>query len=455
LELNVDKDAYSLENRSSYTVMPAIQYMKHGGTLEGLKQQNSLILEMDRLQRGDKAEVREFTMRLAEGFTQQRTELGKILAPLVEELRQNPPYTESPETFRILWEFFKRPQVRKALADAPIGAEDIAFLSIDPVGSLIRRPVLNHILGLRLEKEMVANTPGEQTIKEAMVAHLISSSWSRFEQENRGKLLGLGLGPDVERALTRTNDQLEKIISPDLSYGAGIVQRTAEISQEIFHSLHRPLEFLYRKAGDCMGAQDNVFFTDPDHAIAVHVDAVISVLSFASKTNRPLPPFDKETKMMVVEDNPDHQKWTRLLGLAKNSSWFCPNPNDPNENPELRPEEAKGAYRTAERSLSVISAKYDATGELPDVVFTDIELDRPGGKPGMNGLEFVKRLTDFAQSKGKRIHVVMVYSSNMTKYQGEVEKLGSLVDHSFNKSQISASKLVEIIGVINDKMAHP
>jgi CheY-like chemotaxis protein len=154
-----------------------------------------------------------------------------------------------------------------------------------------------------------------------------------------------------------------------------------------------------------------------------------------------LPPFAREVYFMLVEDNPFHFAWAESLEGCENLKRYIPPESMQSLDDVTRREESKGYYKSAERAFEVIEGSLNP----PDVILADIEL------PGMDGIEFARKLYERETAAGRKPIIVAIYSSNVFPYEKELEKLkaeGIIVD-AWHKSNFNIKQLVD---TVNEKL---
>ena len=84
---------------------------------------------------------------------------------------------ESLEAFDIIHPFFQKNPFPK---DLKLSDEDVIYLACNPIGNLIRRPVVQQYFAHQLEGQINAVSEPETKLKDAVVAYFHAESWSRF-----------------------------------------------------------------------------------------------------------------------------------------------------------------------------------------------------------------------------------------------------------------------------------
>jgi hypothetical protein len=142
------------------------------------------------------------------------------------------------------------------------------------------------------------------------------------------------------------------------------------------------------------------------------------------------------------------------LDTVKGLTKFSPHPSDLNQDPEILRQEAEGCFLTAKRAFEAIKRKVELGEKPPTVILTDIELEAPGEEQGMNGLKFVRQVSEWAKAKGLDIKVFMVYSSNPGPYMREVEELerAGVITRAFDKKTLNTETLKQMVEAINGRL---
>ncbi len=135
----------------------------------------------------------------------------------------------------------------------------------------------------------------------------------------------------------------------------------------------------------------------------------------------------------VLHDLPPRNTWTELKGADKTAfeSLFMGNDRD---------SESFGLFNNSDNAITEVLQ----TGRWPDVWLIDIEQEN-----SMNGIQLARYLREVALFEGRQ-PILVIYSSNISKYQAELDQMveDGIIDFYFDKS--SWEKADEIVGRLDE-----
>ena len=391
-----------------------------------------------------------------------KNQLGGVIKSLVGRLKELPEerQTESLETFRIIWEFFKDEKNQRALAGVNLEYRDILFLTADKVGNLIRKAVTRYHYAGKIDAAVEVQNEVEQETKDLLLKDVRANSWSKF-YKIRGMKQEItdALGEAVVKETSRWDKEFEKQVEKSGSFGSGMVIVASDIGNRMYGLLGEPLNIVYITERDCAKEErrDSIFFADPAHGIGVHTDMGLghaSTVLMKAGFHKSLPPLLRPCTFMLVEDNELQQKWVQFLKKAENISMYAPPEDMVSRELDTRRWESLGCYTTARRALEVISGRLRKKQCPPDIILCDIELEGEGEIEGMNGLKFVEKVYQMEKAAGRDPMILMIYSSNPTKYQEEVRKLEQrgIIIGGWSKLKLNHLTMTEMIDAINTEL---
>lgn len=338
------------------------------------------------------------------------------------------------------------------LAGIELTTSDILYLMGNPVGNIIRRPVIAaHFVALAKKEvkmpeasgisELVYETISKFGFSKFINSEVVDAIKAQGEKENvwidleaQDRKINLAIGENLAIA--------ERFFL-DLEDLAIKYTQVGDKAEEIFS------QAMHRQDSLPANEREHLFYSDPGHIF--NVFEIVRVLKY--KTDKNLDKLISEVKLprpvtlMCLEDNLVYKLYISKLTACADIKPFAPPTASDSEQYELaRTNEGfdqlyYGIYSSAESALSVFK-KQLAKGVTPDLAIVDIEL----GDDKMNGLQFVREAQRLALEAGKKIHFVFVTSSNMSFYRGEVAELrqSGLIEGAYRKSEFS------LLGFLND-----
>lgn len=371
-----------------------------------------------------------------------KTRFGRFIKPLVEQLTALPPgkQKENMQTLELVYGFVKGRE--KDLAGIGFSREDSLFLVTDPVGALIRRPVVHTHFAQGMEEQLTATEPDERKLKAVFVKGLRANAWSRFVADEagiRGRIKAKYPSEEVFVDYMENASRFEELMTECPVYAYGMVRQAVDAAIGFYNRYAKPIEADYFR--DKEGPNPPVFLTDPGHAFGVKADlnlydAYADHLRMHDYMSVGDLKLVGEASFMLVEDNPPHTTWAKLLGDVKKLSFFKPAEGFESADERTRAYEARGVYSSAERALEVM----DSNGVVPNVVLSDIELGS-----GMNGIDLVRKLHE----EHPDAIILMVYSSNPGAYDLKSLRDEGVICGAWDKKEFKPHHMIE---TINEEM---
>ncbi|MFC2162940.1 response regulator transcription factor [Candidatus Altiarchaeota archaeon] len=370
-----------------------------------------------------------------------KTEFGRFIRPVVEKLAAlgDAGEKESMQTLDIVYKAIKGRE--KELSQIEFTREDSLFMVTDKIGNLLRRPVIHTHFAQKMEDELTAVEPDEKALKSVFIKGLRANAWSRFVAEEAGiqdQIKAKYPDEEVFVDFMENAKGFEEATAKVPVYSYGMVREAVGHAGEFYAKYAKPLEAEYDAEREQAGQDKDkrAFLTDPGHAYGVKADLnlydVYSDLSTHDYTMISRMELVREASFMLVEDNPTHTLWTRLLGKVGNLSYYKPPAGSESKAESARAYEDRGVYSNAERALEVM----DAAGKPPDVLLSDIELGS-----GMNGIELVRKL----HKERPDAIILMVYSSNPGAYDLESLKKEGVISGAWDKKNFKPHDMIKTI----------
>ncbi len=383
----------------------------------------------------------------------ERSQFGKLVAPIYHELSGLPTSPgkspdSDPNWLKAAFGPLRRFTRKHSFRDVDFTTQDIMFASSDEIGAVLRRPILHRWASERFSEQLKQYSNDlsvtDQKYMQYACKLIENQGYSRFfdgEDIARATLSQPGgrsvyIGP-------KAWPTLRKLAASLSSAGIGLAEKAeAEVRKDCLH-------FARRAQREWMKAYrlGRRLITDPGHLFNVW-QAFVQML-WAARPEiyifKGLPRLPRPTSFMFVEDNPLHQWVFEPLRRQKNAEFYAPTRQNRSET--LREQESKGCYVSAERALDVLTSALKRELPLPRVLLADIELGNP--RERMNGIEFVKRVHQMLRDFGRRDEVIirMLYSSNLSFYQKEVDSLyaSGVISDFWTKEKFSLRALVEAV----------
>ncbi len=385
------------------------------------------------------------------------TRMGTYLKPLVAKLMELPPerLTESAETFGPLYSFFRGNTLKEPLRE--FTREDVLFLVTDPIGNLIRRPLLHKNFGRLLDADLKAKSPEDKRVKEMFIGMYDKTGWSRFIGEKKKYDEVKAAYPDhdifidftgfVKRLQTEVERSAEK--SPARAFQIWlnaweIGRRYNDIGDVVDADINRETEYA-RASG-----RKSRFFTDGRHAFNQFQDIYAfegPVKKMLGSGGRHLPPLVREATLLLVEDSIPQRYLMDALQLSNGLKPYRPNHILRSTNWQEDNFEGKGAYASAERALEVVYGNAKLGTAPPDVILSDIEL-----LGRMNGLELVEEIYRREKAAGRKPMIMLIYSSNPLPYREKADELKrrGVIAGSIRKDEPDLAE--RIIEAVNEEL---
>jgi len=385
----------------------------------------------------DPAELRD---RILKG----ESEFGRHVKPLVEKLVELPPerQTESLETLKLIHGFIRE----NGVPVMELTREDILFMLTDPVGNLIRRPMLHTMFANMLDEKLKAEGTSDRLVKDRFLAFLRPAAWSRFVKTTE-------LTQEIKKAYPegevwvdypkRIEEYRAAIRGNPMSAHLMLVEAHRLAIRFREENVVKVMEDERRQA---RGELKVEFCTDPSHAFNQSMDLMFAH-SYVAKDlgmgeHIKMPALLKPCTFMLVEDNPLHALLADVVGQAQGMTMYKPTEGLAAHEELTGRWEEGGVYTSAERALEVIYGNVGGGGTPPDIILSDIEL-----LGEMNGIQFVREVYDREKAAGRNPMILMVYSSNPGPYMGEVEKLKAdgIIVGSWHKNDFRPERMIETV----------
>jgi CheY-like chemotaxis protein len=371
-----------------------------------------------------------------------KTEFGRFIQPLAQALFDlpNEEQTESMQTLELIHDFIKGRE--KELSAIEFTREDSLFMVTDKVGSLIRRPIIHTHFAQQMDDQLIAEGDDEGELKDVLVKGLRANAWSRFVAEAAGIRDKIGERYPNEAVFVdyiENANQFEQLMDKNPVCAYGLVRQAIVSAGEFYEKYAKPIEdeyFLDKELATELG-QPKVFITDPGHAFGVKADlnlyeAYVSTFRTHDQVAIGSMELVKQASFMLVEDNPPHTLWAKLLADVKNLEYFKPPTGEESGDESTRRYEERGVYSNAERALEVM----DKFGKPPDVLLSDIELG-----PGMNGIDLVRKL----HKEHPDAIILMVYSSNPGAYDLDCLRREGVISGAWDKKDFKPHHMINTI----------
>lgn len=325
---------------------------------------------------------------------------------------------------------------------------DIQYLIANPIGHIIRRPFLAEHFTEFAKEQIHVETKELEEVRDIILDGLKKYGYSKFIEEDilkeiTSKYPDRKIYINATECLDEFRLKAEKLGEAAWHYCALLADKGLEYSScytnkdgGIFNSFFDKFDTGEKIVFRCYAEPGHVFNIS-ENITLFRFDSIIRVAEELKKKELLLP-----QTIMILEDNPFFAQSLTVYRACKGLTAFKVNEEitgDP-EIPSKRYENM-GIYSSGERALEVIHEKLKQN-EMPNILLCDIELGS-----GMNGLQFIRTVTELAKKAGKEIKIVFVTSSNISFYESEIAKLEeeNLVQGSFRKSDFSLLKLVDAI----------
>jgi CheY-like chemotaxis protein len=370
--------------------------------------------------------------RLRQHILGGKSEFGRYIRGLVRQLSaitgiEDTPRTrrrESMQTFHTIHDFMREGDNLSRLTDLKLTREDILFLLCDPIGALVRRPVLNFQFTALLDRGIGDVTGGLVEAKDALLKPLRASAWSGFihvdgfSEEVLAKFPGEAIWIDTVKEMDRFNAAVKLI--PDEA------EKMVEKCFQVVRSFREPNIALvaedYRRvrAANPEKWDEGPFLTDPWHAFDQGHNISFrkaDVTAAQHPTNERKSGLLMKRSFMGVDDNPGHLSWVKTLKGRPNLVFYTPDEEDMPKDEATANLERMGCYLSAARAEEVIRKRLDAGGKPPSIIIADIEM------PGKDGIKFITDMYTSEERAGRRPMILMLYSSNPDPYQKRIDEL--------------------------------
>lgn len=409
---------------------------------------------LDREKYRNDPEIRVYTEGNQSGYLyydlSQSSAFGRYLTPLVKKLTALPKeqQVENIATLACILSHFRE----YGLPKVSLERSDIMYLLTNPIGLLLRRPVLDgafiqfvgdKIFGERGE----IHDEGTERIRNIFLDPISASMWSQYALKNEIQewISREDALPD-EKAVYVDLD--EKIRDLKILFAANPIYFGKLISQ----SLTEGSKFTDQCSDAIETVKTELFYIPVDLGHALNILGPLQTYHTYYETSvnkKSLPALTREAKLMLIEDNIGYALLLDSLLTSKGVLPYSPYEEATNDQRQQMREQ-KGHYTSADRAFDVIKANFENGIPLPELVLTDIELP-----DSMDGLTFVEKLHEFCSAnKVNPPHVILVHSSHPLKYQSITQRLktNGLITDFFDKVTVTPEWIIERFNEVFSKL---